>query len=60
MIVPVNSSSAASSTSAEGMSRLLVGSSSSRQLAPLSIRRASCTRLFSPPLRRAIGCVAAA
>ena len=35
-----------------GMSRLLVGSSSSRKFASVSIRRAICRRLFSPPLNR--------
>src|SRR5438552_3242479 len=60
MAVPVNSSSASSSTSAEAMSRLFVGSSRSRQFALEYMRRASCIRLFSPPDSVAIGCCAAA
>ena len=43
------SSSAASSTSTESMSRWLVGSSSSRQFGALSISSSSCSRVRSPP-----------
>src|SRR5437764_765998 len=53
--VPSNSCNAASSTSTEAISRLLVGSSNNRKLASVSIRRAICRRLFSPPLRLWIG-----
>ena len=38
-----------SSTSAEAMSRLLVGSSSSRKLALESTTSSNCSRLRSPP-----------
>ena len=38
------------------MSRLLVGSSSTRKFASVSISRAICRRLFSPPLSLPIGC----
>ena len=54
-IEPWKSERSSSSDSRAAMSRWLVGSSSTRKLASVSIRRAIWRRLFSPPLRVRMG-----